>query len=228
MKKRDGKCARCGTEVSVGVRACRPCLDKHASKMNERLHRLKAEGLCTICAKEKPEAGKVRCSSCLKKSYQWSKAHAQRKKQAGICTVCGHAPARDGKTLCESCAKKNNARVIARHRRIKWAVFQAYGGARCACCGERNFGFLTLDHINSDGNIHRRELDSIGGVQFYYKVMKAGFPSGLQVLCANCNMGRQWNGGVCPHQQQGRPVDEPQQEEQQSEEKEPEHEAIED
>jgi hypothetical protein len=29
---------------------------------------------------------------------------------------------------------------------------------------------------------------------------KNGFPEGFQVLCANCNIGRHINGGICPHE----------------------------
>lgn len=33
----------------------------------------------------------------------------------------------------------------------------------------------------------------------YRWLMKNKYPSGFQVLCWNCNMGKQINGGVCPH-----------------------------
>jgi hypothetical protein len=38
---------------------------------------------------------------------------------------------------------------------IREDVIAAYGG-RCACCGEFERDFLTLDHVNNDGAEHRR------------------------------------------------------------------------
>ena len=70
----------------------------------------------------------------------------------------------------------------------------------CACCGETQRTFLTLDHINGDGNKERKALGRSGGETFYAHLRKQGYPRGYQVLCFNCNHGRYLNGGVCPHQ----------------------------
>ena len=84
--------------------------------------------------------------------------------------------------------------------RIKLEALQTYGGAYCHCCGENNVQFLTLDHINNDGNKHRRK----GGRWYpsYSNLRAAGYPNEppLQVLCYNCNNGKRVNGGICPHQ----------------------------
>ncbi len=92
-----------------------------------------------------------------------------------------------------------------RRSRLRWkiACFEAYGGAKCACCGESSFHFLTLDHADNDGNIHRKKLiDSNGNVgNFYRHLVLQNFPQEhkLQVMCWNCNMGKRSNDGVCPH-----------------------------
>jgi hypothetical protein len=31
-------------------------------------------------------------------------------------------------------------------------------------------------------------------------IIKNNYPDDFQILCANCNWGKQLNGGVCPHQ----------------------------
>ena len=68
-----------------------------------------------------------------------------------------------------------------------------------SCCGETGFEFLTVDHINNDGNEHRRQIKAAFGI--YGWLEKNGFPKdGLQLLCWNCNMGKRANGGTCPHQ----------------------------
>lgn len=80
-----------------------------------------------------------------------------------------------------------------RIRRVKERIIEAYGG-ECACCGEKELNFLSIDHINDDGR-----TEKTGGVNFYCKIIKAGFPKRFRILCLNCNMGRYFNGGTCPH-----------------------------
>jgi hypothetical protein len=78
---------------------------------------------------------------------------------------------------------------------LKREVMAAYGGS-CHCCGEATLEFLCLDHIDRDGY-----KDGKRGYVFYLKLRKAGFPhrDKLRTACHNCNMGREANGGVCPH-----------------------------
>ena len=75
-------------------------------------------------------------------------------------------------------------------------MFKAYGDC-CACCGEVNKGFLSIDHVNGGGRAHRRAVG--GTLQVLREIAKAGFPPDYQLLCFNCNLGRQYNGGECPH-----------------------------
>lgn len=89
----------------------------------------------------------------------------------------------------------------ARYRALRAEIIAAYGG-KCDCCGEAEPTFLELDHATDDGAAHRKEIGR--GSHATYKVVKqAGFPRDkFRLLCANCNQGRQRNGGICPHQQQ--------------------------
>jgi transposase-like protein/predicted DNA-binding protein YlxM (UPF0122 family) len=84
---------------------------------------------------------------------------------------------------------RNNVRV---------ETFAAYGG-KCVCCGEVREEFLTIDHLLNDGNADR--VAGIGsGTNFYRHLKKLGFPKDRYALaCYNCNVGRQYAGGVCPH-----------------------------
>lgn len=59
-------------------------------------------------------------------------------------------------------------------------------------------GFLSLDHVNGGGHRQRREL---GGGGFWTWLAKNNYPPGFRVLCHNCNVGRQINGGICPHEE---------------------------
>lgn len=71
----------------------------------------------------------------------------------------------------------------------------------CACCAEDEPSVLTIDHIANNGREHRLALGGrkFSGQKFYMWLKKSGFPSGYQVLCWNCNIGKYRNGGVCPH-----------------------------
>lgn len=78
----------------------------------------------------------------------------------------------------------------------------AYGGS-CACCGETESVFLTIDHIGEDGGGRNRYRDGPfrSSDQFYGWLIKASFPPEFRLLCFNCNSGRHINGGTCPHEE---------------------------
>jgi len=82
---------------------------------------------------------------------------------------------------------------------LRQEVITALGG-QCACCGETNLRFLSLDHINGGGTKHNRLKN--GNLGVYRQVREEGYPRDkYQVLCFNCNMGRAHNNGVCPHKE---------------------------
>ena len=81
-------------------------------------------------------------------------------------------------------------------RQAKQAVVDAYGG-QCVCCGESQIEFLTIDHINNDGALHRRRVGK--GRRIYRDLIAQGFPKdNYRLLCFNCNITRGFY-GYCPH-----------------------------
>lgn len=79
----------------------------------------------------------------------------------------------------------------------KLLVIKHYGGM-CSCCGEKDCRFLSVDHKNNDGYMHRK----LKRVNIHDFIIKNGFPDTFQVLCFNCNFGRAFFGGTekfCPH-----------------------------
>jgi hypothetical protein len=94
--------------------------------------------------------------------------------------------------------------IIAQHkdfrRKIRTNVLEHYAGSpRCACCDESEFHFLTIDHVNGGGAIHRRQ--GIYGAALYLYLFKNNYPEGYQVLCHNCNFAK-WRLGSCPHKKE--------------------------
>ena len=82
---------------------------------------------------------------------------------------------------------------------VRDEAYKAYGGYICACCGESEPKFLSIDHVNNDGAKHKRENRIRTGEQMYRWLKRSGYPDGFQILCMNCNWGKRSNNGVCPH-----------------------------
>lgn len=113
-----------------------------------------------------------------------------------VCKICGEDDqskiAFNGKkgkrNMCKSCKSEHTKDG---YRRLKREVFDALGN-KCVVCGEHRIEFLTLDHVNNDGNEHRRSLTGnsrAGNSPMVYRdVRKQGYPKDkFQLLCYNCN-----------------------------------------
>lgn len=100
--------------------------------------------------------------------------------------------------------KRHPEKVLVCQRRLnikrRFEVLSHYGGnpPKCVCCGENNIGFLTIDHINGGGRKQTREL-GIKGVTLCSWIIRNNFPEEYQIMCYNCNCGREKNDGICPH-----------------------------
>lgn len=87
------------------------------------------------------------------------------------------------------------------YRSLKKVVYDHYG-YQCACCGESEPMFLTIDHVNNDGYAMRKYKGQPSQTAMFLRwLIDNGFPDEYQILCMNCNFGKARNGGVCPHQQ---------------------------
>lgn len=143
-----------------------------------------------------------------KKRYMnayYQKRFREKAKKQGICVRCYKKP-NDGETFfCSECREIMKQKTKEYTLKLRNEVYAAYGG-KCACCGESNPLFLTIDHVNGGGIKHRKQLNSKGrnsvNRNFYLLVRNEGYPSDYQLLCFNCNMGRARNNGICPHKTQ--------------------------
>jgi hypothetical protein len=130
-------------------------------------------------------------------------------KPLGIAYYC-HDCARSynrARTASQSPEKREKSRLyyLAYIKRVHMACLRAYGGERpsCACCGESEIAFLTLDHIAGDGRKHKDSLSAeagrrIDGYAFYRWLQDNDYPAGIQVLCWNCNSAKRAY-RACPH-----------------------------
>lgn len=193
-------CSGCQKQVSIqnfftyksGPRAGKPlqrCKECHAAYYKRQRDARRALGLCASCGND--ANGKALCEKCEDRRKR------SRASRAGLpCNVCHQNPRSTDGHYCVEC---RSAMYKAKRDKIKNAVFDHYGRS-CECCGETLQAFLSIDHIEGGGLQHRKSLGISSSTGFYAWLRKSGFPTGFRTLCHNCNMGRQINGGVCPHQ----------------------------
>ena len=95
--------------------------------------------------------------------------------------------------------KINREKIKERNRMRRMEVLIHYGGnpPKCACCGESNVWFLTIDHINGGGTKHTKIVGP--GDTLIRWIIKNSYPDMFQILCYNCNCSRAKHDGVCPH-----------------------------
>jgi hypothetical protein len=172
-------------------------------------------GECMSCSQPAVH-GLTKCGTHLAEARDREAKRRQLLAKIGVCTRCGQKPQAIGMRYCVDClvvaqrdrrwAKADRPRKTYRRERqqqIRDECFKAYGGYRCKCCGETEPRFMTIDHVNNDGAIHRKTIGGVHGrSQIYRWLRRHAYPEGFQVLCFNCNSGRQLNGGICPHKQQ--------------------------
>lgn len=164
---------------------------KHKNSCRERVAKARANGLCIVCCKNQKANNKSSCEKCLLRAAQYSKNHRKSFKTKSYKLVAEWRKNNPGKST----------EIYKRHQDlIRKIVFDHYGN-KCACCGESEIMFLTLDHINNDNERHNGK--SFGGFKFYKRLINNNFPAkpALRTLCWNCNCGRARNGGTCPHEE---------------------------
>lgn len=96
----------------------------------------------------------------------------------------------------EQISARNKACRITQYAILKRSAFERYGN-RCACCGETESAFLTIDHVNNDGAKHRKEIGTTS-LDLYRWLRNNNYPDGFQLLCANCHLAKTYL-GICPH-----------------------------
>lgn len=89
-----------------------------------------------------------------------------------------------------------NARERVRRKRLREELIAAYGSV-CSCCGLTEPRFLTLEHKNRDGMVHRKSVG--GNYPIYVDLKRLGYPKeNFTLLCWNCNCSTRY-GEPCPH-----------------------------
>jgi hypothetical protein len=69
--------------------------------------------------------------------------------------------------------------------RLEALSYYSQGLLKCSRCGFSDIRALCLDHTDGDGRFDREHFR---GSRLCLHLKYEGFPSGYQVLCANCNL----------------------------------------
>jgi len=137
------------------------------------------------------------CAACKEeKSSEYFSP--DRRGSFGLCAYC--KPCNSLRSRRYRKANPETSNKINRNYRakLKQKMLEAYG-RKCTCCGEDRVQFLTLEHINHDGQAHREEFN--GGIAPLLDLQRRGWPKdGYTLLCWNCNMATR-HGDKCPHQE---------------------------
>lgn len=144
---------------------------------------------------------KKRCHKCGEGGSEDNPIYLRKNgRTLGICRKCNTKKLREYR-LADVPRWRLNARRS--YRKLYETIMHHYGNGdlKCACCGETEIGFLTLDHINNNGAEHRRIVmngKSTTGPRFYLWLKRNNYPPGFQVLCYNCNCSK-GKYGKCAH-----------------------------
>ena len=99
--------------------------------------------------------------------------------------------------------QENKEKIKENNQKMKELVYNHYsnGVIECACCGEKEIDFLSLDHIYNNGAKHKKKIKG-GGFGILRWAIKNNFPPIFQLLCMNCNVskGKKANNCKCIHQ----------------------------
>lgn len=141
--------------------------------------------------------------------YPWHSAHSNELQKSnreryatlkaqGLCVLCGEKSATiktlgegpEAKFLkyCQECRAQYNINRSQKRLKNKVEVLSHYGPNNVlGCCWEGctvvDPDMLSLDHLYNTGSEDRKT--NPGGVMFYAKVRRNGFPEGFQTLCHN-------------------------------------------
>lgn len=151
------------------------CLRGHEFTMvNTYMSKTGNYRMCKACQKIRRETNRERIRETARKSYHKHKNEYRLLRRIGAKTYL---------------------------QRVKQTVLTYYGNGNlsCACCGEKEIRFLTLDHVIQIGRKNMNQTQR--GHNLYRYLIKNKFPSGYQTLCFNCNSGRALNKGICPHKE---------------------------
>ncbi len=186
------QCSECAVQLESKKWRCSECTEKERQRVKRARKKYRALGLCNYCPNP-VDAGSIVCVEHRNKRKVNDDKRRANRTASQLCTSCGsELPKGASRLTCSACSERNRLGSEQKRR----TIFSWYGSG-CACCGESNYYFLTLDHVNNDGAQERKQLG--GQQQVLSRLWKeqCTLPE-YQLLCYNCNCAKGMR-GECPH-----------------------------
>lgn len=96
------------------------------------------------------------------------------------------AKARQGNFCwCTECVRLKSIETRLFNKIEVLTYYSKYDIPVCEICENDDIRCLSLDHINNNGEKHRREIKVGSGSHFYLWIKKNNYPNDFQVLCMN-------------------------------------------
>jgi hypothetical protein len=129
--------------------------------------------------------------------YEWIIKHQFSPDLQLLCANCNRGKSKF--SLCPHCREPTlpKSHKSRRLRKRRQSIIAHYGGV-CNCCHENNWAFLEFDHINNDGNVHRKSIGANPNKLMQW-IITNNYPDTIQLHCSNCNKAKGLY-GPCPHQ----------------------------
>jgi hypothetical protein len=117
---------------------------------------------------------------------RWPQSEAERRYREANRDKRRAADRKRRETATEQARERQRKANRSDRASVRSQVFDHYGWA-CACCGSS--ARPTIDHVNGDGQQHRREIRNgpVSSHEVYRWLIRNGFPDGFQTLCFPCN-----------------------------------------
>tara|TARA_Y100000593_G_scaffold92528_1_gene184458 strand:+ start:652 stop:1410 length:759 start_codon:yes stop_codon:yes gene_type:complete len=169
---------------------------KKLSEAKETTGQILSKHYCSpkCASKGQMTSSMVECehSDCSKEFRKWfssPKKYCSRECFRSASFLGGHTCKEDG---CDIAVSKNNKSgyckkhyCVGLERKSRKKLYAKLGN-KCACCGERDEMYLSIDHINNDGHKLRKQDSYHTKVTCLLDYHREN-PDALQILCSNCN-----------------------------------------
>ena len=144
-----------------------------------------------------------KCDRTLPKTEFYS----NKRKPDGLGTACKVCAKQQGREHRNRHPERVYLRELAAKNELKHEVFSQYcdEGVKCKRCGFSDLRALTIDHIDGNGNQHRKSIGRNSGCTFYRWLKQQAYPEGFQVLCMNCQFIKRFEKGENNAHKKNRP-----------------------
>lgn len=205
-------CISCGDTRDTKAKLCNKCKNSNISYSHDYRTKIRIEVLnyygskCTCCndstieflSLDHKSGGGREHRKSIKSPwiYRWVKQNNFPDYLQILCYNCNM-----GKGQSKECPHNQSITLNYNqnwYKKFRYNILLKYGD-HCECCNESNLNFMSLDHKNNDGYLHRKEIKKLGYSNILYWIRDNNYPDLFRILCYNCNLSLGFN-KYCPHQ----------------------------